>query len=77
MKEADAIWRLIRDVLITSAGLFLVVLVGIGVIQTEAIPSVTPLIIGCFAAPKWLRDDERKRRRDERDGGPDNDGAES
>lgn len=78
MKEADAIWRLIRDVLITSGGLFLLVLVGLGVIPSEAIPSVTPLIIGCFAAPKWLRDDEKKRRaRDEGDGPINDDGAES
>ena len=61
MNLADDIWRLIRDILIALCGVFLVVMIGLGKIEANYVPPLVPLILGLFAAPKWLRDDERKR----------------
>lgn len=61
MNLADDIWRLIRDILIALCGVFLVVMIGLGKIESSYVPPLVPLILGLFAAPKWLRDDERKR----------------
>lgn len=61
MNRADDIWRLVRDILIALCGVFLVVMIGLGKIEADYVPPLVPLILGLFAAPKWLRDDERKR----------------
>lgn len=61
MNLADDIWRLIRDILIALCGVFLVVMIGLRKIEANYVPPLVPLILGLFAAPKWLRDDERRR----------------
>lgn len=61
MNLADDIWRLIRDILISLCGVFLVIIIGLGKVDPSYVPALVPLILGLFAAPKWLRDDERKR----------------
>lgn len=64
MNRADEIIRVARDALIVMCGVFLVVMVGTGQVPAEYVPGLVPLILGLFAAPRWIRQDERRKRDD-------------
>lgn len=61
MDRYERTWRLVRDILLTVLGAAVVVVALSGTLPPNVAPGALPFAAALFAAPKWLRDDERKR----------------